>query len=495
MTHINNHHPPTLGDENMDTREELTMKHSLDAPISTWKIPPQLYHDGYDYLSFYHPKFDDSTQILGLTDTVIDRIQADEDRLTVHLYEGANVQSLDITKGTHYVNKGAYVAHIVVANSVLYVAGHIGELIIGGDAQVFLYEPAYIDKLVVFKGGYVCVYTGASIYNMNVEEGGRCLMSDTAKVHTNLYYTGTIAKMSDPDLQDRYEVRIHVAHKDIIPLCKILTEQNNHEYGAVVFNDIKCWGAHGCRVDAMYNDPDPEKDDYIVSFRVHTIDNIDKDVERRSKQSSTLKPFAVSDVEVIIEGHHAFDYFLEEKKQREKDELDKYPNPYEGESFPEYWARCEALLKSDFSVADMHAAYWNKPKVKAPWDDGKYASDWDMPPIGAPIHDEEAWDEYHKKREQEKEQKKAAWKKEKRVEVTGPLAQPYPPTTFTSEDYMDSYPDIMIHRTEKKTFNTMPASKIIDLNAYRKEQQEKEKERRRADEEDDTNATGSPYNT
>ena len=453
MTHINDHYPPTLGDENMDTREELTMKHSLDAPISTWKIPPQLYHDGYDYLSFYHPKFDDSTQILGLTDTVIDRIQADEDRLTVHLYEGANVQSLDITKGTHYVNKGAYVAHIVVANSVLYIAGHIGELIVASDAQVFLYEPAYIDKLVVFKGGYVCVYTGASIYNMNIEEGGRCLMSETAKVHTNLYYTGTIAKLSDPDLQDRYEVRIHVVHKDIIPLCKILTEQNNHEYGAIVFDDIKCWGAHGCRVDAMYNDPDPEKDDYIVSFRVHTIDNIDKYVERRIKQSSTLKPFAVTIVEVIIEGHHAFDYFLEEKKQREK----------------------------------------------------------------------------------------APWTKEKRVEVTGPLAQPYPPmpledivepivfpsvpihenedgtpyinmktketigativnmdsikqTELKPEDYMDSYPDIMIHRTEKKTSNTIPASKIIDLDAYRK-QQEKEKERRRADEEDDTNATGSPYNT
>ena len=59
---------------------------------------------------------------------------------------------------------------------------------------------------------------------------------------------------------------------------------------------------------------------------------------------------------------------------------------------------------------------------------------------------------------------------------------------------MDSYPDIMIHRTEKKVSNIIPASKIIDLNAYR-QQQEKEKERRRADEEDDTNATGSPYNT
>ena len=484
MTHINDTNQPILGDENMDTREEVTMKHSLDAPISTWKIPPTMYHDGYDYLSFYHPKFDDSTQILGLTDTVIDRIQADEKRLTVHLYEGANVQSLDITKGTHYVNKGAYVAHIVAANSVLYVAGHIGELIIGKEAQVFLYEPAYIDKLVIFKGGYACVYVGASIYNMNVEEGGRCLMSEKAKVHTNLYYTGTIAKMSDPDLQDRYEVRIHVAHKDIIPLCKILTEQHNHKYGAIVFDDIKCWGAHGCRVDAMYNDPDPEKDDYVVSFRVPTIDNIDEYAERRIKQSGTLKPFAVSDVEVIIEGYHAFYYFLEEKKQREKDELDKYPNPYEGESIGEYTDRyCQE--HHTHSVPDnLIKAFKEKPRVKAPWDDGKYASDWDMPPIGAPIHDEKAWDEYHKKREQEKAQKHADWMKKNTMPI--PL--------ITSEDPMDSYPDIMIHRTEKKVSNTIPASKIIDLNAYRK-QQEKEQERRRADEEDDTNATGSPYNT
>lgn len=67
------------------------------------------------------------------------------------------------------------------------------------------------------------------------------------------------------------------------------------------------------------------------------------------------------------------------------------------------------------------------------------------------------------------------------------------PVTFTQEDYMDSYPDIMIHRTDKSPFNVLPASKVIDLNAYRREQ--KDKERRRADEEDDTNATGSPYNT
>ena len=491
MTHINDHNQPILGDENMDTREEFTMKHSLDAPISTWKIPPTMYHDGYDYLLFYSPKFDNATQILGLTDTIIDNLQANEDRLTVHLYEDARINSLDITKGTHYVNKGAYVGHSLAANSVLHIAGHIGELIVASDAQVFLYDTAYIDNLTVLKGGYVCAYAGASIYNMKVEENGRCILSDKVRIHTKLYVSGTIGRLYEDVIPAKYRVEFRMKKEHIIPFCKKLTQQERSEYGCFVFGDVKMFGISGCKVEALYMDADPDKDDYLVSFYAKLVTPFIDGVEEKILQSDLCKDKGMR-LTILIEGKTAFAYFLEEKKQREKDELDKYPNPYEGESFPEYWARCETLLKSDFFLADMHAAYWNKPKVKAPWDDGKYASDWDMPPIGAPIHDEKAWDEYHKKVEQEKAQKKAAWKKEKRVEVTGPLAQPYPPTTFTSEDYMDSYPDIMIHRTEKKISNTIPASKIIDLNAYRKEQQEKEKERRRADE-DDTDTTGMPF--
>lgn len=492
MTHINDNYPPTLGDENMDTREELTMKHSLDAPISTWKIPPKLYHDGYDYLSFYHPKFDDSTQILGLTDTIIDNLQANEDRLTVHLYEDARINSLDITKGTHYVNKGAYVGHSLVANSVLYIAGHIGELIVASDAQVFLYDTAYIDNLTVLRGGYVCAYAGASIYNMKVEEDGRCILSDKTRIHCKLYASGTISRLCEEVIPAKYRVEFRMKKEHIIPFCKKLTQQERSEYGCFVFGDVKMYGISGCKVEALYMDTDPDKDDYLVSFYAKLVTPFIDGVEGEILQSDLCKDKGMR-LTILIDGKTAFAYFLEEKQQRDKDALDPYPDPYEGESLGEYIDRyCKE--QHTHSVPDnLIKAYKEKPRAKAPWDDGKYASDWDMPPIGAPVHDEEAWDEYHKKREQEKEQKKAAWMKEKRVEVTGPLAHPYPPTEFTSEDYMDSYPDIMIHRTEKKVSNTIPASKIIDLDAYRKEQQEKQ--RRRAADEDDTDCTGSPYNT
>ena len=456
MTHINDTNQPILGDENMDTREEVTMKHSLDAPISTWKIPPTMYHDGYDYLSFYHPKFDDTTQILGLTDTIIDNLQANENRLTIHIYEDARINSLDITKGTHYVNKGAYVGHALVANSVLHIAGHIGELIVASDAQVFLYDTAYIDNMTVLKGGYVCGFAFASIYNMKVEENARCILSDKTRIHSKLYASGTISRLCEEVIPAKYRVEFRMKKEYIVPFCKKLTHQERSEYGCFVFGEVKMFGISGCKVEALYINEDPDEDDWLVSFYAKLVTPFIDGVESRILQSDLCKNKGMR-LTILIDGKTAFAYFLEEKKQREE------------------------------------------------------------------------------------EQKKAPWRKEKRVEVTGPLAQPYPPTsledivepiaspsvpihenedgtpyinmrakeiigativntasikqtTLQPEDYMDSYPDIMIHRTEKKTSNTIPASKIIDLNAYRK-QQEKEKERRRADEEDDTNATGSPYNT
>lgn len=555
MTHVNNQcdKAQTLGDANMDTREEYIMKHALDAPISTWKIPPQLYKDGYDCLCFLNKNSGNLQQVLGLTDTVLDSLQIDDKDLSFHMYENGTIQSVEILTGEHYINKGAYAAHAIVAGGgIVHIAGHIGELIVTNYGQVILYDTAYVDKLVVMKDGYAQIHAGASIYNMNVEEGGRCLLSDKAKVHTKFYCSGTIGKLTEKPCIKHYQILIHVARKDIIPLCQKLTDQVMHETGSVEFDAVSCWGVSGCRVDAMYMDPDPDKDDWIVSFYATEIEDLDEYVERRIKESSTLKDFSISNVEVLIDGQHAFRYFHDMKEKELK------------------------------QVELKHV-------VRPPWDDGHWESDLDMPPIGAPVHDEEAWDDYHKKRAEEAERKKAAWMKAqqekeeprifpapnegeslkaylkrccgdkefptnviidlvlewqeqkklwdkmadakaKRESHSGDVVYPeeltssYVPMhkdedgtpyinmkaketigvtiqnaadvkrvqlTFGPEDYMDSYPDIHIDRKENKPSNALKNQ--VDLTSYLRDV--KDKERRRADEEDDTDCTGSPYNT
>lgn len=310
-------HSAPIDDKPIEVREHQ-LWHKSELPITVWN---PMVPSGHDGIVAFNGKTDPDHPCiyayLGVANTKVDHIDAKRPRASVHVYEKSFVDSLDATKGEHYINADGYVAQVnAIGESIVHIYGHVCRLVVSEDAQVMLYEGCYVDDAVVYSGA-LRINEGASVYCLNLQPKAKVVASTQAAINRVIDNGGALGHFTPAKVYP-LTVSIHFNSRSVMKeFCKTATEEYR-QHCRLKFLDFQMERISNCTVNPDF------KGGYDVRLNAEHFTDMSYDEIKRNINNTLSKEDSVV---VWINGKSSLDAAHAEWLKKLEAKQNKSPQP------------------------------------------------------------------------------------------------------------------------------------------------------------------------
>lgn len=347
----------------------------------------------------------------GITDIGVDELVMDVPHWVVRVYQDGIIYHLVSKEGSVYIEKGGYVAELEASdNAVIHIWGHVGKLTVNGSAQVMCYDGCYIDNAMVNTDGYMQIREKAAVHFLTVQKGGKCIVEEGAVITGKLLSDNAVFAQCLKEFNGIPKLRVRIrfdSEEHAVNYCKEATLMYKNR-GCLEYGSLRIDQVHHCRCYDEYEDLERGHD--MVEFLADSFTGVGRD--EIACNITTCLASTVKAVDVWVDGQTPQSMGVSKAAKAVSDlaaEKEFY-KVHENETLKAFLNRCADGILNQEELINR----WKESRRECLYVDFRKEADWDCPPIGAPVHDEEAWDEYYSKLHQA--QKKAREQAEKETE-------------------------------------------------------------------------------